>query len=172
MTNMIMLCSPTPRMGKGTVAGILKDRLGYKELALADPIKELAKHFFNVDDKDKEKARGYYIKIGQGFRELDNNVWCREADKMIAWHGVFENGFIISDLRILNEQEYFAKRYNVITIGIESNVRGDQRYKDDDTQKDYYKLHKDYVVKNNGSIEDLESQINIILDEMKGGKDE
>jgi len=162
---LILLSSPSPRMGKDMFADYLVEVYGYKKFALADPIKEIAHKYYDIDELPKEQRREYYIHIGEQMRELDIGVWCKALD-CLAEHTGFKN-VVISDCRMNHEFEFFKKYKNVITIGIESDCRGDKRLNNDPTQRDYPNIKKDYVIENNSSIKDFYREIDLIMKEIK-----
>ena len=164
----IALCSPTIRNGKDTVATIL-GCYSFNRVAIADAGKALCYELGWNGIKD-EKGRKLIIDVLEGARAYDQLVWIKKAIPRITSVLSDLKHVVISDLRWLHEIEYldsvYGEEIEVIVIGIESKKFGDISLKDHVTQADYYKIQKDYIINNNGSIQDLEKEVENVIQQI------
>jgi len=93
----IILSARFPGSGKDTVARYLEVKYGYKQLAFADKIYEIAESLFDMGQKDRSLLQN----IGQKMREIDEWVWINHIDKIIRQNNYSK--IVISDLRQANE---------------------------------------------------------------------
>lgn len=102
--------------GKSTVASLLKNRYGYKELAFATPIKEIAKNLFFMEKKDRALLQD----IGQALRSVRDTVFVDYLIKNIP-EG---EAVIVSDVRQKNEYEALKKAgFIFVRINCDLNER-------------------------------------------------
>lgn len=91
--------------GKDTAATHLVERYGYRRVALADKLKEVAYDLFGIayDAKD-DRGRAIYQSLGEKMREIDPAVWINVVMRRIA-NAPLSSGtnFVISDVRYPNE---------------------------------------------------------------------
>lgn len=79
--------------------------------AFADAIKDLMKQFFKWDGKDKEGVRRSQMQsIGNGFRDIDKNIWVDYLEEEIRGYINYHTGLgdknvtiFLTDLRFNNE---------------------------------------------------------------------
>lgn len=108
--------------GKTTLAGKITERFGPKDYALATPLKELTMAMFELFDKEvpteKEVIRPYFQKIGTeiGRHIFGEDIWCETLERRVKAN--HEDAAIVSDIRRLNERQYFVDRYPTLTIRI------------------------------------------------------
>lgn len=118
MSKKFIIISGKQLSGKDTTANILAEELpDFTRAALADAIKqELADQkalTFNEIDRNKFMYRSELIVIGNKRRAEDKDYWIKKIIEK-------NDNLIISDIRMLNEIEVFAK-YDAITIRVEAN---------------------------------------------------
>lgn len=154
--------------GKDVLADYLVTKYGYKKIAFADPIYEIARKYFGMTTKDRELLQY----IGQKFREIRSTIWVDYAMKL---SGCFDK-VVISDLRQANEYSICLKNYFVpFRISADLEKRIDRIKKRDsiepklellenesETGADDYKYIE---IDNNGSFEDLYNSIDKIYND-------
>jgi len=112
--------------GKSSLAKFMTE-YGYTRVSLANPLKEMCKALYNLNDeqvygKDKETPtiykrsggefltpRDILIREGCLKRSIDPNFWCRLLAQSIENDYFFDEKFVIDDIRFLNEITYFKK---------------------------------------------------------------
>lgn len=162
----IMLCSNVPGAGKDTVANLLSKKMNAKIGSFASPIKELAK-LGGWDGKKDDKGRELLIGIGEIFKKYDKHTWSNMLYNKIF--PMIENNIIISDFRYVCEIDFIEKisRYaTVLVIGIERDgIEMNEIVKEN--QSEYSKLPKNFIIKNNGTLSDLEYEVEKILNQIR-----
>lgn len=127
---MLILLSGKRYSGKSFVADVLSSNFGYTELALADGVKmEAAKRLSSSDAETqqiyarliqdqqfKDANRSLLIDIGQSVRSKDQDHWCDKLERNMILMG--KGNYVISDIRLPNEIEYFKSRYDCVTIRV------------------------------------------------------
>lgn len=166
------------RSGKDTVAKMFVEEFGFTEFKLSTGITRIIKEFYpNLPNK----SRKHYTHIGQELRKLDENVWLNYTMKMIESYSFFSNkidpDIIISDMRQQNEHERLVQE-GYIVIKVDSTEENRlKRIKDENDMFDESQLYheteltvddirEDYLIKNNGTLEDLEREVNRVMMEI------
>jgi dephospho-CoA kinase len=173
----VIIISGKARTGKSTVANIMKeyfDEKGLKTiiLAYARYIKMFAKDVSNWDGSEEAKPRALLQEIGTDIirKKIDNDFFVRRMTEDIKLYSYFMDVAIISDARFIDEIEYIKKHFkNTITINIvKSNLETDLTKKEQthpsETSLDNYNKY-DYILDNDGSIEELKEKIISIIKE-------
>ena len=166
----IVIISGKQFSGKDTVANILKRVLDNFKLApLANAIKiEFSQEknlTFNEIEMNKPLYRADLIKFSNSRRDKDPDCWIK---KVLS----YEDDIIISDVRLQREIATFEK-FKAIKIRVESDreeraARGKLVKEDDSTETDLDNYKDwDYVIKNNGNLQDLEKEVIKIGEEIK-----
>jgi hypothetical protein len=159
------------KYGMANPARAIGEILGFTEEEMLDPeLKEqpsrelgiiwrdFAKWFLNDMMKDELKKHWPHI---------DDGIWVRLAERNILNESQWsdKNLAVISDIRFDVEAE-FIKKYNGIII----HVRRPDEYIDTHvSESGISEAYIDYRVVNDGTIENLEEKIDVILDELKTG---
>ncbi|HSA07156.1 MAG TPA: hypothetical protein P5556_08230 [Candidatus Gastranaerophilales bacterium] len=157
----IVIISGKQYSGKDTTANVLKTILsGFKLAPLADAIKiefgEEKNLTFNEIERNKPLYRADLIVFGNKRRAEDNDYWIKKALKC-------DNNIIISDVRLQHEISAFEE-YHAVKIRVEANreereKRGKLVKEDDPTETDLDNYDNwDYIIENNGSIQELEEK--------------
>ena len=92
--------------GKDTIAEYLVRKYNYKRIALADPIRQIMKDFFGIENKSDPRNRKYAQIIGTNFRSLDKEVWINYLLKKVKQ---VDKPVVVSDVRFVNEAEKFLE---------------------------------------------------------------
>ena len=150
MVKRIILITGFAHDGKTTLANKIAQEQGINNYALADALKEMTKDVFALMGmevpQDKEAARHYYQQLGTEIcrKHLGEYIWCEVLDKKIANDP--NEWCIISDVRFLNEQAYFMKKYpNSITIRARCKNRQPIWSSDHASEQEIEKIHADFV---------------------------
>lgn len=169
------------RSGKDTVGKYFMNYHGFKRFAFAEGITNiLNEHFPEI--MAQGKPRGMYLGIGQQFREYEPNVWINYTDRQIKEY-LKENpsgDIVITDTRQLNEYKYL-KDNGFIVIKVEAKV--DTRIKrmqelgdtfstkdlEHDTEKQAEAMPFDYLIHNDGTVEELFEKVERVLINIRRG---
>lgn len=157
----IVLISGYAGSGKDTFAGFLIKHLsGAQKYAFADPIKEIARKYFEWDGIKDERGRKLLIEIGAAGMEENLYIWAERVIEKIMEEQ--SKTAVITDWRFKHEYQRIKKAFgnkNIVTIRIE---RERLNIIDDITEHDLDDfLNFDFVVSNNGSLQDLEEKARI-----------
>jgi hypothetical protein len=180
--------------GKNTVALLLVEKLKFKNskekiVAIADPMKRIVKMMFPeaseeclygpselrsniISDKFTDKSekllthRQALIDLGAFGRQYNKNIWlnCLVQD---ANQSADINTYIASDVRFLNEF-YYLKQAGFTMIRI---LRNNCSKIDDPSELEQDKILNsefDYIVNNNGSLDDLSEEIRVLSFKLNG----
>ncbi|SHE67066.1 Dephospho-CoA kinase [Seinonella peptonophila] len=165
------------RSGKDTVADYLIENYGYIKFAFGTKLKITANDLFG---ESTAKDRGLYQWFGQECRKIDSDIWIKLMVADINTHlslfdEVEEVKFVITDIRQPNER-LWAKDHGVKVIKIETPLemridriieRGDEctlKQLRDETERMLEVMTYDFLVENEGSLDDLKDQVNSIMD--------
>ncbi|HEF5065783.1 hypothetical protein [Bacillus paramobilis] len=172
------------RSGKDTFANYYIER-GFKKFAFGDSIKEVINMYFPHLWAEGKPRKAMQI-IGQAFRAIDPMYWINKLDKKVYWYErIFGNkqevDVIVTDLRQPNEYDYLkSKGYTVIKVyaDLETRIRRaeeagdkfDMESLNHETEIFIRDIPCDYLVTNNGTLEELLQQAKVIYTELGGTK--
>lgn len=172
---LIALYGPS-RSGKDSIAGMLVRNFNFEQRNLASTIRNILLPVFDAvcpevsaiareEGWDKVKQLYPYsvdamIALGQGGRDfIDKDVWLNACVNKPY------SNLVIADVRQMNEANYIYKHggelWKIEREG--SQVRGMDGLLDD--------LEFDAVIQNNGTLEDLETIVNIIMIDRMNAED-
>lgn len=163
----IALCGE-PRSGKDTVATLFQQELSYMvRLAFGDYMKERY-YEDNPPMRNKPKDREHMIAWSQPKVEKDNNIWVRKLEcDFIDYRSNYISDFVITDLRQPHEEKWCRENgFHIVRVHSSEIVRVERaRNKGEHLGKDLpHWVQADYHIYNDGSLEDLQSQIDNLLD--------
>lgn len=152
--------------GKDTFADYLVDNYGFKKIAFADGIYEIAYEYFGMTIKNRRLLQ----LIGEHMRAIDPLVWVKHAFKEAEKY----DKVVISDCRRANEYAWAIERgYLPVHINTDLDVRIDRLIKRDGVYPDLELLENesevgadglDYItVDNNGTLEELYRQADEVV---------
>ena len=152
--------------GKDVFADYLVDNYGFKKIAFAEPLYEIAYKYFGMTYKDRKLL----IDIGEFGRSIDPLVWVKYAFNEAKKY----DKVVISDCRRHNEWVYALERnYLPIHIDADLDIRVDRLIARDGVYPNLELLENesetgadglDFItVNNNGSLEELYRQIDDIV---------
>ncbi|MEC3021461.1 hypothetical protein P9Z80_30210 [Bacillus cereus] len=159
----IALCGEA-RSGKDTVGECLE---GFHRLAFGHYMKEA--YFKKFPEKRYlPKDREDMIAFSQPKEERDPLIWVRPLDRdMRIWHSGGVDNFVITDLRQPHEEKWCRDNsFHIVRVHSNEIIRHERMRKHGERpQKDLtYWVAADFHIYNGGSLEDLQSQVDNLLD--------
>lgn len=158
--------------GKDTVAELLKHKLTIEQLALSKYVHN-ACHAFGIDNPTKTDLVFIGTEIGR--KQINDKVWINMGIKEVMSNP--DTDYIISDVRFHDEYEsFFEMNFFPIWIDCEFDTCVERVIKRDGSvdmslfnhqTENNYKEFIGYRIDNNGSIDDLEEQIDKLLIELQ-----
>ena len=169
MTKKIIVLSGKQFSGKDTMAKFLLEFMpDFKRIGLGDAIKiEYGKQkglTFDEIEKNKSQYRADLIALGDWGRAQDPDYWLKRIIQQ-------DDNVIVPDLRMPHELKVF-KEHNAISIRVESPrtnraMRGELVKEDDPTETLLDSVTDwDYVVQNDGTLEDLREKAKSLAQEL------
>lgn len=169
--------------GKDTVSDILTQKYGYTRYAFADLIRYLAELLFperyNESNKDRKllqkldilRSIDPLVYVNNVLRQIDNRN--EESER----YSFVRDSVIITDTRQPNEYQALKDRgFTFVRIVVDENVRkqrmvdrGDVFVEDDmkhHTESFYDTFECDYTINNNGTLEELDEEIEQLINVM------
>jgi len=168
----IVIISGKQFAGKDTVANVLMKKLtDFKLAPIADAIKigfgQEKNIAFNEIERNKPLYRAELIEFGNRYRAEDPDYWLKKVLET-------EGSLIISDVRLKREIEVF-ENLGAIKIRVEADreerAKRGRLVKEDDpteTELDNYE-NWDYVLENNGTIEEIKAKAAEVGDKILEG---
>lgn len=175
----IFIISGKARHGKDTVAKMIRDvyeRIGLNTINLqySTPIKEYAKKISNWDGSEETKPRELLQTLGTELirQKIDFLFFVKRMISDIKVYSYFFDIITISDARAKVELDIPKQELkNVIVINVtrpslESELTASEQKHYTETDLDDYN-NFDYKIVNDGTLEDLEEKVGIILEDIK-----
>lgn len=161
------------RSGKDSVGNYLVKNYGYNRLAFGDGIRTTIQLLFPERLEDGQKPRELLQGLGQGLRQFDENVWVNFYDRAVKRSK--NDKIVCTDLRQPNEYQYLREQgYIIIRIDTDLNRRLQNMKKENDnftyedllheTESHIVDFEVDYVLKNNGDIQHLFDQVDLMME--------
>lgn len=166
------------RSGKDTLAGFIRETdPGVTIMSFADPLKQACKHAYHLTDDQLEETkdvvdprwgmspRDMMKSIGtKYFRVEDPGHWIKNLG--IRMSGI--DSVVVSDVRFHNEALFIRENGGVL-VHVSRKIEGN----DDDHVSECTSDEIDcgYYISNNGSLEDLRVQLDLVLRTISGGCD-
>jgi dephospho-CoA kinase len=172
------------RSGKDTAANHLYIRHGFDRVAFGDALKRNAHAVFPWIS-DGTKPRALYQQYGQLMREIDPVVWIKHVEMAVKGKidfrvsmGAEAIGIVLTDVRQSNEISWCrANGFTLIRVTAPDDVRigraikaGDNFCENDmehSTELAIDNFAVDYTVENNGTVDELKTKIDAILEEIR-----
>lgn len=168
--------------GKDTIANHLVKSYSFQRIALADPVREVVKHAFGLDEftvcdrVEREKPLEYWDNYSvrqllqfvatELFRDkFDKDIWVKTL-----WSNISKDlnkDYVISDVRFPNETNFLRnqninfKLIKVVRDGCDGNV-GISGH-----ESEKYDLDSDCIMYNNTTIDDLNNRLDKMLLDLK-----
>lgn len=176
---LIYLISGKARHGKDTTAAMIKtfyEQKGQKVINLqySTYIKEYAKKISNWDGSEETKPRELLQKLGTEVirQNIDPLFFVDAIIKDIKVYSYFFDVIVVSDIRTPEEIDYPKNNFknafsiNVRRINFENGLSEEQKQHYTEIALDNYDKF-DYIIMNDGSVEELNEKVNKILEEIK-----
>ncbi len=160
------------RSGKDECANYLVDKYGYRQDALANPIKKIAYEQFGVT-KEHPKGRVVLQVLGTEVgRYIDENFW---IDKLLK--SIKDMSYItISDVRFINEGKRLEENgFTLCRINATDKTRKSRGVLLNEThasEREIDDIHCDYEVENDGTLEELYAQLDFLFGDEEPTKKE
>lgn len=160
------------RTGKDTIAHYLMAIADFKRLAFGDALKNMLYNVF-TDLPPNPKPRQEMINFGQFCRTIDPYIWIKHLDQTA--YNLQKAGFhnlVITDVRQQNEIDYCrANGYTVVKVVADASTCKSRALEGGEVLEVRNELDilaldfqdYDYLIENNGSVSDLYTQIDRIL---------
>ena len=169
--------------GKDTVSDYLINKYGFKQIALADPIKRLVQDIFVLDhhtvydrvarEQPLEQWDNWTVRkllqfIGtELFREnIDDAIWVKSL-----WYKISndkKNDYVISDVRFPNELKFFEEKAGNDFISLKVTRKGYQgKVGMTGHASEAYDLPAKIIITNDESFEDLYNKIDKVIQQGK-----
>lgn len=165
----LFLISGKAGSGKNEVANIIHDNLPKTVVSsLSKYIKLFATEMTTWQFNDENnKPRTFLQNIGDDLRNIDKNFLTKRLMEDIKLYKKYYDNVILSDVRLINEIEYFQEQpdLEVITIRVNSNeskrnLTIEEKNHLTETELDNYQF--DYVIENEFNVNLKEEVINIL----------
>lgn len=162
------------RSGKDTIYELVQKHSSSPvyRLAFGDDLRFLFHRLLDIP-KDPKPREGYEI-FGKAMRDLDKNFWVKQLDR--TYQALYDQGaddFIITDLRQPNEALWAKENgFKIVRVLAEPAIRKDRSQGDsdwfpiNDSEKHIRYINCDYVIFNNGSIDNLEDDVIKMIKEL------
>ncbi len=169
----IMICGKA-RSGKDTLADFIINHLENKKpckVQIGQYIKYYAMKYFGWDGEEETKPRDLLIHLGTDIirNKIDQNFHINRLVQDLEVLSYFYDTFIVSDVRFPVEIEKVKEKYDeVVTIKISRDseeLNQSQKNNITETALDNYTDY-DYVIDNNGTLEELEQKAVDIIKEV------
>ena len=160
--------------GKDEVAKLISGKLGNTVITgLSKYIKLFALELTSWDGSDKNKPREFLQTMGDKLRAISEDYLTKRIYEDIeVYEGEGISNVVVSDVRLVNEIDYFKSKRDLEVITVRVNCDNSKRCLTDsekchitETELDNYNEF-DFVIENKFN-EELEKQINELLEGMK-----
>lgn len=154
---MIIAISGKLKSGKDTIADYLVQEYGFKRIAFADKLKDIAKDLFFWDGNKDDYGRKLLQDLGMQMRSIKQDVWVDYVFRTIRNHN--DMNWVITDVRYKNEAEIAHKnraciwrvnreldRSNILCNHISETDLDDYNYFDD-------------IIENVGTVRELYDKV-------------
>ena len=140
--------------GKDTAASILCASLNYKIESFAAELKRTCL-FLGWDGEKDARGRKLLQDVGMAFREYSEDIWVNlTCGKLLP-----NVPHVFSDVRFINEAEYIKNKLNGILIRIIRNDLALTETHEHISESGQVEIPVDYVILNDGSIDELQQKI-------------
>ncbi|MFD9628636.1 nucleoside/nucleotide kinase family protein [Peribacillus muralis] len=165
------------RSGKNAFCDYIQSMVpNMEQLYFAKGIEEIIRKYFPEAYEGNEKPRKYFQDIGQMLRTVNPEVWVNQVAEQYNWSS--SESFICTDLRQPNEYEWLkSEGFTVVKIEADADIRitrmalaGDSFTPESlnhPVEQQIRNLPWDWRVINNGTLEQLHEQADIILQQLR-----
>ena len=151
------------RSGKDTAAEVITEGYDAATFAFADDVKMIAYNYFGWHGEKDELGRKLLQDIGTTGRNYNRDIWADKTVDMIQEWSSDNQLAVVTDTRYPNEIQRIKHGFSdVVTIRITRNSVEKLKHPSE-TALDQW-TDWDYVVENNGSLEELQRRILEIME--------
>ncbi len=149
------------RVGKDTVADYLHNKYNYKIIRIATPLYDCTSAIQNILGFEVKKDGKLLQDMGTLLKShYDDDVFVNKLDKELADE---TQAYVVVDVRHKNEYNYLSKKgFKMIRIKRKVDLN-DNRDKNHKSECDLLNTNFDYVIKNKGSLVELNEKIELAL---------
>lgn len=158
----IGLCSAAPRAGKDKTAEFLF-KYGFVRVAFGDSIKAYCKTHYHWNGKKDKQGRQLLTDVAMKMRDnVDPHFWIKQTAPSLERLLKEKKDIVVTDVRMLAEQDYLRNNFdNFFLVEVKRDYVTEG--KDALTQIEIIDMDIDYTLDNNGSIENLQNNVGIML---------
>jgi hypothetical protein len=168
-----MIIALTGQMGSGksTALDIIKSRKEAMYVKFAQPLYDLQTTIYNELGLDLNSVKGKDRRLLQVLgtdwgRDKDPNIWVNAWQKKVLNLGGLGYDVITDDCRFINEAEKIKEMGGII-IKIQGPQRGEFiTGTSHASEADITKINADYTIINDGTLSELETKIDKVLEEV------
>lgn len=171
----IFIIAGKARSGKDEISTIISNYYGDKKsitISFGYYIKDYAKRISNWDGKDETKPRELLQQLGIELikNKIDDKLFIRRIIEDIEIFSYFYDIIIVNDARLIDEIITLKDKYEYsILFKVERNIDNNLNINEKNhiTEIDFENYEKyDYIIKNNGNLNDLKLTVEKILKEV------
>ena len=152
--------------GKTTIVDFLVDKFKYEKAGFADAIYDVAERIWGPAAR---MDRGKLIDVGKKVREIDEHAWVDALDRELDTY-ITDSPLVVDNLRFPNEYWMLKRRgFVIVRVAADEEKRVDRLQRtgkldsldqlQDETETALDGYASDYVLTNQGEIEDLHTQV-------------
>lgn len=151
------------RSGKGTAAEVILEKYNGIPFAFADDIKKIAYKYFGWHGGKDELGRKLLQDIGTAGRNYNRDIWADKTVDRIQEYSSDNQLAVVTDTRYPNEIQRVKHEFSdVVTIRITRDSVEKLKHPSE-TALDQW-TDWDYIVENNGSLEEFQRKILKIIE--------
>ena len=179
------------RSRKDTFADIAGNEYDFVKIAFADELKKTAQHLFPDEFANNNKPVELLQWIGQTMRERDAEVWIKLLDRKLENFSLMDtfydqsSNIIVTDCRYPNEVKYLkSKGFTVVQIVVdfkeicrrcaetEADFKIDFMAHESESMALNTTEYADIIIENNGTKEEYEANVRLLIRELGGKQNE
>jgi dephospho-CoA kinase len=176
------------RSGKDTVAGILDELYGYKNVKISSDLKNALKIIFGFDHEQIEgnlkdtvdenwgvspRQAMQFIgtevmqyKIAELLPDMGRKFWIKGfINKHIANGRLGERLLVITDIRFMHEYNELKRHLHndLLMLRVERDLNGKEGVDEHSSEQEFLNIPVEHIISNNGSKEDLKTCVSNIF---------
>lgn len=179
------------RSGKDTFADIACNEYDFVKIAFADELKKTAQHLFPDEFANNSKPVELLQWLGKTMRERDAEVWIKLLDRKLENFSLMDtfydqsSNIIVTDCRYPNEVKYLkSKGFTIVQIAVDFKEIYRRCAETESDFKSYFLAHEsesmalntteyaDIIIENNGTKEEYEDKVRLLIRELGGKQNE
>lgn len=164
MTKVYVLAGKA-KSGKDSAGKIIERYYGNQKVIKYSPTMYLKDYIMKIstwNGKDETKPRDLLQSLGAELKERYPNFFIKRMEEDIRYLSLYTDVIIITGIRLIKELEFLKNQFNGILIKLEKNEDNGLtiKQKNDITETEVDSFNDfDYVIKNNGNLNELEKEV-------------